>query len=86
MLCWKKERGSGCLISAMPQALIPAECFDFILVSPNTLLHRQNWIEAIKQGSSTVWLSALITPVMLLSLPCVLPDKWQQEVKSDPKM
>lgn len=37
----ERER-SCCLISAMPQALIPAECFDFILVSPNTLLHRQN--------------------------------------------
>lgn len=73
----------------MPQALIPAECFDFILVSPNTLLHRQNWIEAVKQGSIMVWLSALIISVLLLSLPWLLqsiPDKWHQEVRSDPKM
>lgn len=75
MQCWKKEGGSCCLISVMPQALIPAECFDLTLVSPTILLHRQNWIEAIKQGSITVWLPALITSVVLLSLPCVLHSR-----------
>lgn len=53
----------------MPQALVPVVCFGFIIVSPDTLLYRRNRTEAIKQGTLTVWCSALITSVVLLGKP-----------------
>lgn len=42
-----------------------------LVVSPYILLHGQNQTEDIKQV--TVWLSSLITSVMLLGLPCAYP-------------